>query len=274
MKTSLLPGRFSFYNGFEPGRQRRAATACLGLTMRIQWKATRAIGLVFLVLGVAVACGIHAEGMGNDFQAKRREMVKQQLALRDISDPAVLKAMGKVPRHEFVPQELRSQAYADWPLPIGHDQTISQPYIVAYMSQALDVKPGDKVLEVGTGSGYQAAVLVEMGADVYSVEIIASLGAQARETLERLGYKAHLRVGDGYDGWPEAAPFDGIVVTAAPKLIPVPLIDQLREGGRLVIPVGQLLQTLKVFKKERGKLVLKQTLPVRFVPMTGKSEGK
>jgi protein-L-isoaspartate(D-aspartate) O-methyltransferase len=226
------------------------------------------------ILVVAVACGIHAESINGDFQTKRKHMVKHQLKLRDIKDPRVLKAMGTVPRHEFVPEALRDQAYADWPLPIGHDQTISQPYIVAYMSQALDVKKGDKVLEVGTGSGYQAAVLVEMGAKVYSIEIVTPLGKQAAETLGRLGYKAHLKIGDGYDGWPEAAPFDGIIVTAAPKLIPVPLIDQLKEGGRLVIPVGALLQTLKVFVKEKGKLSLKQTLPVRFVPMTGKSEGK
>ena len=201
-------------------------------------------------------------------------MVKHQLQLRDISNPVVLKAMGTVPRHEFVPEALRDQAYADWPLPIGHDQTISQPYIVAYMSQALDVEKKDKVLEIGTGSGYQAAVLAEMGAEVYSIEIVAPLGEQAEQTLKRLGYKVHIKIGDGYDGWPKAAPFDGIIVTAAPKLIPVPLIDQLKEGGRLVIPVGQFLQTLKVFVKKKGKLNLIETLPVRFVPMTGKSDGK
>lgn len=239
-----------------------------------RWRAEGEHVVIVLALGVAVACTIHAEGMGVDYQAKRRNMVSAQLTRRDITDPAVLKAMGEVPRHEFVPDDVKGQAYADWPLPIGHDQTISQPFIVAYMSQALRVKKGDKVLEIGTGSGYQAAVLAAMGAEVYSIEIVAPLGELARKTLKRLRYNVHVRIGDGYDGWPEAKPFDAIIVTAAPKTVPEPLVRQLKEGGRLVIPVGKSLQTLKVYTKIRGRLSLQVTLPVRFVPMTGKALGK
>ena len=217
------------------------------------------------------ACGANMKGNDKYMDARRR-MVQEQIAARDVRDPAVLDAMRTVPRHEFVPNRMRGDAYRDYPLPIGKGQTISQPYIVAYMTEALHVKKGDKVLEVGTGSGYQAAVLAQMGVHVYSIEIVESLAVKAREVLQKLRYKVHLRIGDGYEGWPQAAPFDGIIVTAAPSKIPSPLIAQLKEGGRLVIPVGDLLQDLKVLHKRGGKLVEQKNLPVRFVPMTGKAK--
>jgi protein-L-isoaspartate(D-aspartate) O-methyltransferase len=206
--------------------------------------------------------------------SKRHAMVETQLKRRGISDPEVLRAMGTVPRHAFVPDELEAQAYADWPLPIGGDQTISQPYIVAYMTQALSVRKGDKILEIGAGSGYQAAVLAEMGANVYTIEILPELEKRAAAILEHLGYAVHARVGDGYDGWPEAAPFDGVIVTAAPPTIPDPLIAQLKNNGRLVVPVGTADQTLEVYRKQDGALNLVETLPVRFVPMTGKAAAR
>ena len=169
-------------------------------------------------------------------------MVRDQIEARGIRDARVLEAMRQVPRHLFVPETLRSQAYEDYPLPIGHDQTISQPYIVAYMSETLAVGPGRRVLEIGTGSGYQAAVLAEMGVEVYTVEIVEPLARTAARTLASLGYSTvHTRVGDGYGGWPEHAPFDAVIVTAAPDHVPKPLIEQLAVGGRLVIPVGGLV---------------------------------
>lgn len=204
---------------------------------------------------------------------KRHAMVDTQLAGRDITSKDVLSAMRTVPRHLFVPSNLQEQAYADWPLPIGQDQTISQPYIVAYMTEALAVSKGDKVLEIGTGSGYQAAVLAQMGVDVYTIEIIPELGRQAASILSKLGYNVHTRIGDGYAGWPEKAPFHGITVTAAPKTIPEPLKKQLKSGGRLVIPVGEDFQTLNVLEKRNKQLVTIKTLPVRFVPMTGQSQN-
>ncbi|MCP4604981.1 MAG: protein-L-isoaspartate(D-aspartate) O-methyltransferase [Proteobacteria bacterium] len=218
-----------------------------------------------------VACGSNAGG-GDDFKSLRARMVEDQIAARGVVDQAVLKAMGAVPRHEFVPAEHWREAYADYPLPIGHEQTISQPYVVAYMTEALKVKKGHKVLEIGTGSGYQAAVLAQMEAEVYSIEIVEPIGIRASVVLKRLGYKVHLKIGDGYGGWPEAAPFDSIIVTAAPPEIPPSLEKQLKEGGRLVIPVGRVFQELKVLKKIDGKLVNEKTLPVRFVPMTGKAD--
>ncbi len=225
-------------------------------------------GLAMIIL-IACASG---EGDERTFAERRNRMVEEQIEARGVKDKLVLKAMRTVPRHEFVPKSHRYEAYSDWPVPIGYSQTISQPYIVAYMTEALALKKGDKVLEIGTGSGYQAAVLAQMGMVVYSIEIVEPLGNQAKETLTRLGYKVNLRIGDGYDGWPQAAPFDGIIVTAAPKSIPKPLKQQMAEGGRLVIPVGSGVQTLKVFSKEKGIPLLRQTLPVRFVPMTGKAD--
>jgi len=207
----------------------------------------------------------------------RQRMVAEQLSGpgRNITNALVLAAMGKVPRHEFVPERLRSQAYQDRPLPIGHDQTISQPYIVAFMTQQLDPKPTDRVLEIGTGSGYQAAVLAELVAKVYTVEIIEDLARQAAVDLKRLAYtNVYVRAGDGYKGWPEAAPFDAIIVTCAPEKVPPPLIEQLKDGGRMIIPVGPTwYQELVLLRKQGGRLERHAVLPVRFVPMTGQSQG-
>ncbi len=202
----------------------------------------------------------------------RRLMVEEQLAARDITDGRVLRAMGDVPRHLFVPPAFRSQAYADYPLPIGEGQTISQPYIVALMTQCLGLKGSEKVLEVGTGSGYQAAVLAELGARVYSIEINPVLAERARRTLEELDYaNVAVKAGDGFFGWPAEAPFDAIMITAAPEKVPPALFDQLKEGGRLIIPLGRadFLQVLTLFTKKNGQPVSRDILDVRFVPMTG-----
>ena len=188
-------------------------------------------------------------------------------------DPAVLDVMKDVPRHEFVPEEVQAEAYEDRPLPIGYGQTISQPFIVALMTDLLDLEDGDKVLEIGTGSGYQAAVLSPLADEVYSIEIVPELGASAADALERVGYaNVETRVADGYYGWPEEAPFDAIVVTAAASSIPPPLIDQLKPGGRMVIPVGAAFfnqQLMLVEKTGDGMIKTRQILPVRFVPFTG-----
>jgi protein-L-isoaspartate(D-aspartate) O-methyltransferase len=201
-------------------------------------------------------------------------MVVQQLASRDITDERVLDVMGRVPRHQFVPPPWQEQAYDDRPLPIGEGQTISQPYIVALMTQLADPKRDSKALDVGTGSGYQAAVLAELAKEVYSIEIVESLADAARRRLQSLGYKnVTVRHGDGYRGWPEKAPFDVIIVAAAPDHIPQPLIEQLALGGKLVIPVGKWLQELLVVEKaEDGGLVRRSVAPVAFVPMTGEAE--
>jgi len=207
----------------------------------------------------------------------RREMVETQLRPRGIRNARVLEAMGKVPRHEFVPTLLQGFAYRDRPLPIGHGQTISQPFIVAFMTQALDPAPTDKVLEVGTGSGYQAAVLAELVAKVYTIEIVAPLGERARADLARLRYdNVQVRVGDGYEGWPEHAPFDAIIVTCSPAKVPKPLVDQLRDGGRMIIPVGEEggVQELVLLEKRGAAVTQRAVLPVRFVPMTGKAQGR
>ena len=204
----------------------------------------------------------------------RNHMVDTQIVARGLHDPAVLAAMRTVPRHELVPPEVASHAYEDMPLPIGGGKTISQPYVVAVMSELARVTPGARVLEVGTGSGYQAAVLSALGADVYSIEIDERLAALAREALPRLGYGAvHLRTGDGYLGWPEAAPFPAILVTAAPPRIPPPLLDQLTVGGRLVIPVGEQRQELLVVTRTgAASWVTEHVFPVAFVPMTGQAQ--
>jgi protein-L-isoaspartate(D-aspartate) O-methyltransferase len=206
--------------------------------------------------------------------AERHRMVKQTIEARGVLDDRVLAAMRRVPRHEFIPPDVRARAYEDRPLPIGHDVTISQPYIVAAMTEAAQVAPGERVLEVGTGSGYQAAVLAELGAEVYSIEIIAPIAKRASADLARLGYtKVQLRIGDGYRGWPEAAPFDAIVVTAAPEEVPQPLVDQLAVGGRMVIPVGvQGDQQLRVITRERDRTTSEILMDVGFVPMTGEAE--
>ena len=210
------------------------------------------------------------------FALARRQMVAEQLSGpgRNITNAGVLAAMGRVPRHEFVPKPLRSMAYQDRPLPIGNGQTISQPYIVAFMTEQLDPKPTDRVLEIGTGSGYQAAVLAELVAKVYTVEIIEDLAGRAAADLKRLGYtNVSVRAGDGYKGWPEAAPFDAIIVTCAPEKVPPPLIEQLKDGGRMIIPVGPAWdQELVLLRKQGDRLERQAVLPVRFVPMTGQSQ--
>ena len=212
------------------------------------------------------------------FEAAREAMVQRQLVARDIDDARVLEAMRKVPRHRFVPEEHEAHAYLDQPLPIGYDQTISQPYIVALMTQLARPVEGDRVLEVGTGSGYQAAVLGELVAEVYSIEIVAPLAERATRVLGELGYdNVHVRSGDGYAGWPEHAPFDAIVVTAAPERIPAPLLEQLAPGGRLVIPVGPMhsTQQLRVVEKDaQGRLHERSVSPVRFVPLTGEAADR
>lgn len=219
------------------------------------------------------------DGSPPDFserQNDRNEMVEEQLIPRDISDDEVLQAMREVPRHLLVPEPLRSRAYNDSPLPIGHGQTISQPYIVAFMTQTLNLEYGDKVLEIGTGSGYQAAVLSHITPNVYTIEIVEALGKRAKKDLYELGYtNIEMKIGDGYYGWEEHAPFDGIVVTAAPENIPDPLIQQLKPGGTLVIPIGEpgKIQTfMKVTKSESGEIQKERLMAVRFVPMTGEAQ--
>jgi protein-L-isoaspartate(D-aspartate) O-methyltransferase len=198
-------------------------------------------------------------------------MVDEQLAKRDITDHRVLSAMAVVPRHRFVPAPVRADAYDDRPLPIDAGQTISQPYIVAFTLQALDLRPGATVLDVGTGSGYQAAVLAEIADSVFTIEIIPELAQAAAKRLKELGYtNVVVKQGDGYNGWPEKAPFDAIIVTAAPPKIPPPLLEQLKRGGTMVLPVGEYVQELVVVKKNESGMTMQNILPVRFVPMTGK----
>jgi protein-L-isoaspartate(D-aspartate) O-methyltransferase len=205
------------------------------------------------------------------YQNLRNDMVRTQLEARGIRNTLVLEAMRKVPRHQLVPGNVRHLAYEDGPLPIGNGQTISQPYIVAFMTEAIDPKPGMKVLEIGTGSGYQAAVLGEIVGEVYTIEIVEPLGEKAQKDLSDMGYKnVHIRIGDGYRGWPEEAPFDAIIVTAAPENVPQPLIDQLKEGGKMIIPVGPHAnaQELRLLEKRNGKIRTSLLMGVRFVPFT------
>lgn len=236
-------------------------------------------GLLCILLLAGVSCRPASGGKPEDAWAPDRErMVREQLSGPgpSITNQRVLEVMARVPRHEFVPVGLRSHAYADHPLPIGHGQTISQPYIVAVMTERLDPQPTDRVLEIGAGSGYQAAVLAELVAEVFTIEIIEPLGRSAEATLRRLGYtNVHVRVGDGYRGWPEAAPFDAIIVTCAPDDVPAPLVEQLKEGGRLIIPVNAgLHQELILCRKRDGRLERELIFPVRFVPMTGEAERR
>lgn len=205
-----------------------------------------------------------------DFKTMRERMVETQIKARGVMDHRVLDAMLKVERHLFVPKNLQTSAYSDQPLPIGEGQTISQPYIVAFMTELLELKGEEKVLEVGTGSGYQAAILAELAKEVYTIEIIEKLASSAEKLLLEMGYKnIKVKAGDGYLGWPEAAPFDAIIVTCAPDHIPKPLLDQLKEGGRMVIPVGEYTQELKKIVKRTGKIETTNVIPVIFVPMTG-----
>lgn len=205
---------------------------------------------------------------GDSLPMIRRKMIESQIVARGIRDPRVLEAMQKVPRHEFVSGREKLLAYSDSPLPIGHQQTISQPYIVALMTQLLQVQPTDRVFEVGTGSGYQTAVLAEIAKEVYTIEIIEPLYKQAKNRFEKLGYKnVHIRLGDGTKGWPEASPFDKMIVTAAGLKIPETLVEQLKEGGRLIMPVGEKEQVLIVGEKHNGALTTYESIPVRFVPL-------
>ena len=230
---------------------------------------------------LAISCALSAPSEASqdeeDYEQLRVRMVAAQLKARDIWDRRVLRAMQEVPRHLFVPERIRPHAYQDHPLPIGEEQTISQPYIVALMTQLAAPKAHHRVLEVGTGSGYQAAVLAELVKEVYTIEIVPLLAERSRKVLAELGYtNVHTRQGDGYRGWPEKAPFDLILVTAAPGKIPKPLKEQLAEGGRLVIPVGETwgIQRLMLVTREKGKFEEEVVTSVRFVPMTGEVQSQ
>lgn len=209
----------------------------------------------------------------SDRRQERIQMVEEGIKQQGVDDQAVLEAMRHVPRHRFVPEEYQQFAYQNRPLPIGHNQTISQPYIVGYMSQMLNLESGDKVLEIGTGSGYQAAVLSELTPHVFTIEIVEALGKRARSLFENLGYSTiKTNIGDGYKGWPEHAPFDAVILTAAPEEIPQPLIDQLKPGGVMVAPVGaagEIQILMEIRKTKDGEIRMDRKLPVRFVPMTG-----
>ena len=234
--------------------------------------------VLLLIAGVLGGCGGGRAEEGaaraeQEWARLRDEMVRTQIAARGVRDERVLAAMRSVPRHLFVPEDVRAQAYEDHPLPIGEGQTISQPYIVGLMSELLEVGSGDRVLEIGTGSGYQAAILAEMGCEVYTIEIRPQLAADAEERLTKLGYSnVHVLVGDGYVGWPKAAPFAGIIGTAAPERTPQNFLDQLASGGHLVIPIGSFYQQLKVYTREDGSVLERDVIPVRFVPMIGEVE--
>jgi protein-L-isoaspartate(D-aspartate) O-methyltransferase len=225
------------------------------------------LGLVISKIAIAEDA-VTSASPSSYFKVRRENMVKTQIEARGIKDERVLEAMLKIERHKFVPEGLERLAYEDGPLPIGEGQTISQPYIVALMTELLKLKGDEKVLEIGTGSGYQAAILAELAKEVYTMEILSGLASKAEKLLHEMGYKnIRFKVGDGYLGWPEFATFDAIIVTCAPEEIPHPLIEQLAEGGRMVIPVGEGYQELKLLMKNQGKIQEHNTIPVRFVPM-------
>jgi protein-L-isoaspartate(D-aspartate) O-methyltransferase len=240
--------------------------------------ATRLWVAILTALGVSMSCsgGHTKEPEPSAFAQERDRMVREQIEARGVTDPRVLAALRKVPRHELVPENVRSFAYEDRPLPIGHGQTISQPYIVAEMTAQLELSGDERVLEIGTGSGYQAAVLGELAKEVWSIEIVEPLARRAAEDLERLGYdNVHVRAGDGYAGWPEHAPFDAIIVTAAPEHIPQPLIDQLAVGGRMILPVGgRAYQNLVLVTRDETGVEQRELLGVMFVPMTGEAQER
>jgi len=211
--------------------------------------------------------------MAQDFEKLRHQMVEEQLKKRNIKSEVVLEAMRNVPRHHFVPKDMQSHAYIDSPLPIGLEQTISQPYIVAFMTEQIEPVPGMKILEIGTGSGYQAAILAYLGCEVYTIELLEELAVSAEKILNSLNFNnVKVKCGNGYLGWPEEAPFDAIIVTAAPNKIPEKLIEQLKEGGKMILPVGPVrsLQSLKLITKRNKRIVEKDLLPVMFVPMVDK----
>jgi len=239
----------------------------------MRWKSSYilvfSISLLFLA-NCTEGKRVSESGPRGDFKAMREKMVETQIKARGVKDSRVLSAMIKVERHLFVPKDLENSAYTDQPLPIGEGQTISQPYIVALMTELLELKGGEKVLEIGTGSGYQAAILAELAKEVYTIEIVERLAASAKNLLLALGYQnVNVKAGDGYLGWPDVAPFDAVIVTAAPDHIPKPLLDQLKEGGRMVLPVGTYTQVLKKIVKRSGRFETTDTIPVIFVPMTG-----
>ena len=249
-------------------------------SLRLRHRCAAAIATLVVACGAQPAAEPPSSGSSVATQVdaradERDRMVARQISARGVRDPRVLDAMRAVPRHRFVPEALQAAAYDDTPLPIGLDQTISQPYIVAYMTEALQLPARARVLEIGTGSGYQAAVLAEIAHEVYSIEIVPELGARAARLLGDLGYEhVHTRVGDGYRGWPEAAPFDAIIVTAAPDHVPPALVEQLAIGGRLVIPVGRFAQEMRIVTKTSDGASSETTIPVRFVPMTGEAQRR
>jgi protein-L-isoaspartate(D-aspartate) O-methyltransferase len=228
-------------------------------------------GVLVVTVFLEDAPAIGVQRSPEQFQIERARMVDAQLKARGIRDARVLDAMRRVPRHLFVPESLRMRAYIDGPLPIGYNQTISQPYIVAFMTEALDIQPTHRVLEIGTGSGYQAAVLGLLARHVYTIEIVEPLAARARTLLAEQGYRnIDVRTGNGYLGWPEQEPFDRIMVTAAPDEVPPALVQQLTIGGLMAVPVGSVTQQLRILRRTQTGMQTLSTLPVRFVPMTGK----
>jgi protein-L-isoaspartate(D-aspartate) O-methyltransferase len=240
--------------------------------------------LVIPILTIVSGCNSSHKGIPHEtdttkkidtFETARIKMVDTQIKARGIKDLLVLKAMSRVKRHLFVPKHLWDTAYDDYPLPIGHGQTISQPYIVALMTELLELKGGEKVLEIGTGSGYQAAILADIAGEVFTIEIVENLALMAKERLNKLGYSnIHVKAGDGYKGWPEEAPFDVIILTAAPDHIPEPLLKQLKLNGLIVMPIGSYFQDLYRIRKTKKGILKEKIVPVRFVPMTGEAEGK
>jgi protein-L-isoaspartate(D-aspartate) O-methyltransferase len=230
------------------------------------------ISSILMVNNLAIGQEIvTSASVGIDFKARRQDMIRNQIEARGIKDRRVLEAMLKVERHRFVAGNLQHLAYEDRPLPIGSGQSISQPYIVALMTELLELEGNEKVLEIGTGSGYQAAILAELAKDVYTIEILPELANRAEQLLKDLGYQnIHVKCADGYLGWPEFAPFDAIIVTCAPDEVPQALIGQLADGGRMVIPIGSLFQELKLLVKKEGKIIQKNIIPVIFVPMIRK----